>query len=320
MKKIWEYFTVLVVGLLVPLFLLVISNRRIEKKYESDATHTTTESIQQNATVDVLIDDQTVVNMPLEDYVFSVVLREMPADFELEALKAQAVVARTYTLRHISKPKHNNAQVCTESSCCQGYWDPAEYLLNGGTEDNLNKVRNAVEETSGEILIYDGKPIDATYFSCSGGMTEDAAAVWGDDVPYLKATASPGEERASYYVETVRMGVTDLTDKLGITLQKKSQFTIGNIHYTPGGGVATVDICGQNYTGIQLRKKLGLRSTAFVISVVGDRITITTKGFGHRVGMSQYGADAMAIGGADYVDILLHYYFGVELTAMDAIY
>jgi len=320
MKKTQEFFLIFIIGLVVPLSLLIISSTDTGPSQNAQTTVQTTVLEEKTASVNVRMDDGTVLAMALDDYIFCVVLREMPADFEMEALKAQAVVARTYTIRHMKKPKHDGAEVCTNSSCCQGYRSPEEYLQAGGTEEDLDKIRNAVESTANEILIYDGEPIDATYFSCSGGMTEDAAAVWGADVPYLKATASPGEEGANHYVDTVRTDVWELTKKLDIALSKSSQFTIGKIRYTSGGGVASVEICGETFTGTQLRKKLDLRSTAFVISVVGENITITTKGFGHRVGMSQYGADAMAVEGADYVKILTHYYTGVELSTIDAVY
>ena len=320
MKKLREFILVFILGLVAPLSLLFLADDGAGHSQNIVTTVETTGVPESLVEVQVLTEDQAVVTMPLDEYVFRVVLREMPADFEPEALKAQAVVVRTYTLRHMIKPKHDAASVCTDSSCCQGYREATEYLCAGGSEKNLVKVKKAVEDTSGEILTYAGKPIDATYFSCSGGMTEDAAAVWGEDVPYLKATTSPGEEKANHYIETVRMSTLEFADKLGITIKGPTHFTVGKIRYTAGGGVASMEICGQTFTGTQLRNKLGLRSTAFVIAVVGNNVTITTKGFGHRVGMSQYGADAMAIAGADYTEILMHYYTGVDLTTIDAVY
>lgn len=318
MKKFHEFILVFVLGIVVPVIVISAAGSWNTSLPEvvpfSESTAIQIESVD----VDVLMGDGSVAAMDLEEYVLCVVLREMPADFETEALKAQAVVARTYTLRHILKAKHTDAHVCTQSSCCQGFWKPEAYLESGGTEEKLFKVCDAVDQTAGQILVYNDEPIEATYFSSSGGMTEDAAAVWGTDVPYLQATTSPGEEKAAHYVDTVRTDITAVAEKLGIRLKRKADFTVGNIRYTEGGGVASVEICGKTYTGTQLRKKLELRSTAFVISVVGESITITTKGYGHRVGMSQYGADAMAVAGSDYKQILLHYYKGVEFSMVDA--
>lgn len=260
--------------------------------------------------------DGNIKIIPLEDYLVSVVLREMPADFEIEALKAQAVVARTYTLRRLKMGgKHDAAVVCTDSSCCQGYYDREEYISNGGKEDQLIKVVAAVTSTASEVLVYNDDLIDATYFSCSGGRTEDALSVWGADIPYLQSTESPGEEDATHYIDTVSISTADFANKLDLDTEIPPYKWIKSIKYTNGGGVDEIQICEKTYKGTEVRQKLGLRSTAFIISVVGDAVTITTKGFGHRVGMSQYGADAMAIQGKTYRDILAHYYRGVELIA-----
>lgn len=310
------------------LLAVLLDSKTPTKVFEGDSTHetiavsNTTESTPvQELIVSVLMKDGTVNEMPIEEYILSVVLREMPADFEMEALKAQAVVARTYTFRRMHiKQRHKNAHVCTMSSCCQGYWDPSDYLQSGGTEERIDKVRQAVMETAGTILVYNGKPIEATYFSCSGGYTEDAVAVWGSNVPYLKATQSPGEERAGYYTDTVKFSVDAIVRKLGISLNNLHDFRIGKITYTDGGGVDSIEICKKTFSGTQVRSLLDLKSTAFVISVAGSTVTITTKGFGHRVGMSQYGADAMALTGSDYQQILLHYYHGVELLSIGAFY
>lgn len=267
--------------------------------------------------IPVVMEDEQVVQLDLNEYLTGVVLYEMPASFEFEALKAQAVVARTYALRrNDGLSKHENAAVCIQSSCCQGYKRTETYLLEGGTEEDIKKIEDAVRGTDGMVLTYQGEMIDATYFSCSGGMTEDAKAVWGQDVPYLQATASPGEESAKHYVDTVTFSVADFAKALSIDKDRLRFKGIQEITYTSGGGVDTLSVCGQVFKGTQLRQKLDLRSTAFVISLVGDTVTITTKGFGHRVGMSQYGADAMAVAGADFTKILKHYYNGVEITEM----
>lgn len=263
----------------------------------------------------VLSSSGAVAKIELDEYLTGVVLREMPADFEYEALKAQAVVARTYTLRrHQKGSKHDQADICTDSSCCQGYRDSEEYLSAGGTQADVEKISKAVKDTKDLVLTYDGELIEATYFSCSGGQTEDAKAVWGSDVPYLQSIESPGEEHAAHYTDTVTFSKENFLRLLGCNAPASSADWIGPITYTEGGGIDTIRICGVTYSGTQLRQRLGLRSTAFVITVLGNTVTVTTKGFGHRVGMSQYGADAMAVQGSSFSEILTHYYQGVTLT------
>lgn len=268
--------------------------------------------------ISVLNEHGETVQMEMNEYLTCVVLCEMPASFEPEALKAQAVVARTYALRRQKiGSKHENADICMDPSCCQGYISISEYLGSGGQADDVEKVRKATSETNGEVLLYDGELIEATYFSCSGGLTEDASAVWGSDIPYLQSTKSPGEEKATYFTDTVQYSTKEFADRLGRTLSETPAAWVEEVTYTSGGGIDNMRICGVDYPGTELRKLLGLRSTSFLFSIVGDTITITTKGYGHRVGMSQYGADAMAVQGSSYEQILKHYYQGVELSRYD---
>ena len=307
-----------VLGLICPVIIIGFVKRNVNAPDTTKPEDTTEKQAvkQDSVSIDVLQDDGSVTAMDINDYLTCVVLGEMPAAFEDEALKAQAVVARTYTLRRLTKGgKHIDAAVCTNSDCCQGYYDLASYLDNGGKQEDIDKVKTAVKMTDDLVLTYGGELIDATYFSCSGGMTEDASAVWGADVPYLRSVESPGEESAEHYVDTVSFKTSEFLQLL--ELDAKKNVKIGKITYTPGGGVDTIQVCNEEFRGTQLRKILGLRSTAFVISVVGDTVTITTKGFGHRVGMSQYGADAMAVSGATFPEILAHYYQGVQLITYD---
>ena len=264
-----------------------------------------------------VLDGDCVEEMELETYILHVVLGEMPASFELEALKAQAVVARTYTMRRQDgNTKHKQAAVCTDSSCCQAYKTPVAYITAGGQVSDIEKVKRAVTETQGKVLTYNGELIEATYFSCSGGLTEDAAAVWGKEIPYLQATPSPGEENAKYYVDTVYFSTQTFEELLGWDIAGSPSTWFGGITYTNGQGVDTIQIGGKTYKGTQLRQLLDLRSTAFIITAIGDTIVVTTKGFGHRVGMSQYGADAMAVNGSDYRQILAHYYKDTSLVSI----
>ncbi len=261
-----------------------------------------------------------VEEMDLDAYLVGVVLAEMPASFEEEALKAQAVVARTYTRKAgVTGGKHGNGSVCGNSACCQAYLTEETYLSSGGTREDLDKIRRAVAATSGQVLTYEGELIEATYFSCSGGSTEDAAAVWGADFPYLQAVPSPGEENAAHYTDVVVFTPEQFQKAIGVELAGSVGSWFGTVTYTEGGGVASMTIGGQAYQGTELRSLLGLRSTAFTVSAGENAITITTLGYGHRVGMSQYGADAMAVAGNGYESILSHYYPGTKLVRLENI-
>ena len=254
------------------------------------------------------------VQMDLEEYVIGVVLAEMPASFALEALKAQAVAARTYALKHcLSSGRHGDNVICGDSSCCQGYVPPEEYA---GSQSGILQVRRAVEETAGQVIAYEGTLITATYFSCSGGETEDAAAVWGQTVPYLQSVSSPGEENATWYTDQKTFTAEQLQQALGIRLSGPISTWFSDVTFTQGGGVDTITIGGIPYRGTTIRTLLQLRSTAFSVSYTKDTVTFHTKGFGHRVGMSQYGANAMALEGYAYSEILAHYYTDTEIVQL----
>lgn len=258
-----------------------------------------------------------VKSIELEEYVKGVVLAEMPASFEIEAIKAQAIAVRTYTLRRKKlQNKHEGADVCGQSSCCQAYITVNDYLKYGRTED-VQRVADAVEATMGQVLIYQGELIEATYFSSSGGYTEDALAVWGEEIPYLQATESPGEDNLKDSMATMYITKEEFSRQIGFDLSGSPENWFRDVSFTEGYGVEYVNICGKLFKGTEIRNLLGLKSTMFSISVIGETVTITTKGNGHRVGMSQYGAEAMALNGSNYLQILAHYYKGAELTNFD---
>ena len=264
--------------------------------------------------------DGTVSAMVMDDYLTGVILAEMPSTFHMEAKKAQAVAARTFAQKaSLTLGKHGDGSVCADPGCCQAYIDPEEYLSKGGTENALAAAREAARETSGYILMYGDKLIEATYFSCSGGFTEDAVAVWGTEVEYLRATPSPGEENAVHYTDTLEFSRTELEQKLGITLTGDPGDWVRDITYTAGGGVERLCIGGISFKGTQVRSLLGLRSTAFTVTAREDALRFDTRGFGHRVGMSQYGADAMARRGSTWQEILAHYYQGTSLELTNVV-
>ena len=313
----------LVMGMLVPGLMLSIGTKWHDKSQDLDILQQPSEeTVQETAPkyvspkIKLLTGSGNAEQLELEDYVVSVLLGEVPGTFEAEALKAQAVVARTVVCRAMyTGGKHGQGAVCAESSCCQAFVTEEEYLNQGGTEETIDKMKNAAMQTSGEILTYGDAPIEATYFSCSGGRTEDAVAVWGTEFSYLKSVESPGEEEAAHYRDEQRFSGEVLSDKLGLNLTGDPAGWFGKITYTAGGGVDTMQIGDTTFRGTELRSRLGLRSTAFSVATEGADVVITTKGFGHRVGMSQYGANAMASEGDTYEQILEHYYTGTALKS-----
>ena len=263
--------------------------------------------------ISVLLDGQSR-EMSLQDYLTGVLLAEMPTDFPAEALKAQAVASRTFALHQRTARKHTNADICGDSACCQG-WVSSE----GFSAEAVKNAVEAVAATDGLALCYDGELIDATFFSCSGGSTEAAVEVWGSDVPYLQAVESPNEEDAPRYCDETSLPRAEFvrilqTENPAIT---GAEPLLGTITRTQGGGIATATLCGQVFEGTTLRRLFGLRSTDLTIRDEGERIVLTTRGFGHRVGMSQYGARAMAEAGDGFETILLHYYQGAALYRLE---
>ena len=326
MKPNWQQILyALFLGMMLPVFIFRFSSvfQNQPGTPQTDATQSLhsqpTEQPPMPAEIPVLADDDMVL-MDMDTYLVGVVLAEMPASFEPEALKAQAIVARTYAWKRCQDADHHSqGAVCTDSNCCQAYISMQDYLKELGTQEDVDKITQAVLETTGQVLTYQGNLAEATYFSCSGGRTEDAAAVWGSEIPYLQAVDSPGEEWASVFIHTVTFTASEFASALGKGLSGDPKSWLGTATRSEGGGVATMVLAGQQYTGVQLRKILGLNSTAFTIVFKNGKFVVTTKGKGHRVGMSQYGADAMAVLGSSCQEILSHYYPGTVIDKMNAL-
>ena len=278
-----------------------------------------TEAIESSQRTLLVKHGEDILTLDLESYVLGVLFGEMPAEFEPEALMAQAVATRTYTLRRVANQmKHEDANLCTEAQCCQAYMTIAEYVASGGDDVDVAKMQEAVNRTKGQVLTYDGKLIEATYFSCSGGKTEDAVDVWGQSVPYLKSVDSPGEESCRHYSREIVFMKQVFLAKMG--LPSNMALNTHNIltTYTEGGGIDILQIGDHAFSGVQLRSLLSLPSTAVSLTFKEDSVVISVKGNGHRVGMSQYGADAMAVSGKTYTQILSHYYPGTKLEVFTA--
>ena len=251
----------------------------------------------------------SVINLNMTDYLIGVVSSEMPASFNLEALKAQSVLARTYAL----KAKQTGKKL-TDTVSTQSYIDIDQMKNKWGNSFNIyyNKIKNAVENTNGEYLSYNGNYIEALYHSTNNGKTESSLDVFGNYYPYLISVSSEYDKNASSYLRTINMPLDTISNKLGLSLNNDSVINI--LSYTDGGNIKEININGNNFSGKKVRELLGLRSADFDISISDNNANITTRGYGHGVGMSQYGANAMANAGYSYKDILSHYYPGTTLT------
>ncbi|WP_416828132.1 stage II sporulation protein D [Ectobacillus polymachus] len=257
-----------------------------------------------------------VDRMPIESYVAGVVAAEMPADFEMEALKAQALAARTFVVKRMLTGQllANNANV-TDTVDNQVYKNEEEWKTLWGKDYDwkMKRVKDAVSATTGQVLTYNGDPITASFFSMSNGYTENVEDYWGGTSPYLRSVESPWDKDAPKFTSEQRVSVSDFQKKLGV--QVLANGTVGTIAgRTAGQRVKNVDFNGKTLSGKDIREKLGLRSSDFTWKQEGGMITITTKGFGHGVGMSQYGANGMAKSGKSYKDIVQHYYQGVAIS------
>ena len=268
----------------------------------------------------------SVEEIDLEEYIKGVVASEMPANFDEEALKAQAVAARTYYINKRVNPckdaKSNGAEIC-DSTDCQVYMDKQERVSKWSKKDsetNWNKINEAVESTKGEVLTYDGVILEyPQYFAVSSGKTEDAVDVFSINVPYLKSTESSGEEIAPKYETTSTISVDDFINKIKAKYND-AEISRRNIRncievesYTQGGSVKEIRVGNKNLRGVELRKILNLNSTNFSVSYKGNDIIFSCRGYGHGVGMSQWGANVMAKEGSKYDEILKHYYNGVDI-------
>lgn len=251
----------------------------------------------------------SVINLNMTDYLIGVVSSEMPASFNLEALKAQSVLARTYAL----KTKQTGKKL-TDTVSTQSYIDIDQMKNKWGNSFNTyyNKIKNAVENTNGEYLSYNGNYIEALYHSTNNGKTESSLDVFGNYYPYLISVSSEYDKNASSYLRTINMPLDTISNKLGLSLNNDSVISI--LSYTDGGNIKEININGNNFSGKKVRELLGLRSADFDISISDNNANITTRGYGHGVGMSQYGANGMANAGYCYKDILSHYYPGTTLT------
>jgi stage II sporulation protein D len=322
-----------------------------EKNKEGLETGTDAEQIQENTENDEGISDKSKDNskyeyskygiirllntntneiqeLPIDEYLLGVVSSEMPADFELEALKAQAVVARTYTIYQIinNSQKHENADICDSSGCCQAWITKENRLARWDEnlrESNWAKIENAVNSTKGKIIVYNGALINAFFHSNSGGTTESSVNIWGQiEYPYLQSVETSGEEGYTQYSSEIVLTYDEFLSKIKekypkIQINFEEEF-IKILEYNSSGRVKTLKIGNVQISGVEARTIFGLKSANFEILVLDNQITFSVKGYGHGVGMSQTGADSMAKSGSNYEEIIKHFYTGVEILNINS--
>lgn len=322
----------LFVLILLPLFITqgcsLISSPKSEQ--EQEVSYKTIVYMHSNGSIET---------MALEEYIKGVVAAEMPASFHQEALKAQAVAARTYTVKRMAtlggSPNidHPEVDVCTDSTHCQAWISDEEFRKNlkqkfgvFNYKKYLENVYQAVDDTRGMILIYGNEVIDPLFHSTSGGFTEDSEQVFAAAVPYLRSVSSPYEEHSPKLKDRVEMNVSEFIKILkqefdGLRIDEGDvPSAIEVVERSQGGKIISVRIGNKVVCGREVRAALGLNSTDFKINREGEIITITTTGYGHGVGMSQYGADGMAKQGDTYEKILKYYYTGVELKSIKEVF
>jgi stage II sporulation protein D len=273
-----------------------------------------------------------IASIPLERYVRGVLAAEMPANFELEALKAQAIAARTYVIRRMKELELTAdtslpaAAWLSDTITHQAYADEKQLLEKWGVTDyvrNIDKLTQAVLQTQGQIITYSNEPIDATFFSTSSGFTENSEDYWGNFVPYLRSVDSPWDELLSpRYTETIRMSLSHFSAQL--ELQSSVLLAGGNdsiriLERSAGNHIKRIAIGDKLFTGRQIRESLGLNSSYFQWIIMDNRIEITTFGNGHGVGMSQWGANGMAKSGYTAEQIVRHYYQDVNIEPLEQV-
>lgn len=290
-----------------------IENKDNSKNYKIKLLHKKTKEVEE---------------IELEKYLYNVVSAEMPSSFEIEALKAQAIVARTYTIFKKNNKKHENADICDSFKCCQAWISKEERFekWKENKEENWSKICKAVDETKGKIITYDNKPINAFFHSNSGGKTEIPINVWGgNNYPYLQIVETSGEENYNQFLSDVELTYEEF---IKLLKEKKNDIYVNFddtedikiIEFTESGRVKTIKIGNYNFSGVEIRKILNLKSTNFEIKKENGKIKFHVKGYGHGVGMSQTGADSLAKNGKKAEEIIHHFYSNVEIKNISDIY
>ena len=271
--------------------------------------------------------EDKVVEMVFSEYLKEVVSAEMPANFELEALKAQAVAARSYVNSRRNAYKisgtpieHKGAEICTDYAHCKAWISKTDRMNSWGedAQNNWDKIEKAVTETSGEVVTYNGEVISAVFHSTSSGKTESSEDVWGGVREYLVSVDSPGEENAPKFKSESSISRDEFIRILSENVEgvDLNESLFGEIKRSDAGGIKEITLLGQKVKGTLFRTLFSLNSTNIEITEEDENIKFLVKGYGHGVGMSQYGANAMAKTNKNYKEILTHYYQGTEVKKL----
>ena len=267
-----------------------------------------------------------VEEVNLDDYLVHVVSAEMPVDYEEEALKAQAVVARTYTIyKIIHSGKHENSDICDSSLCCQAWISKEDRFSKWGdnAEEKWNKIQKAVIDTKGKIITYNGEPINAFFHSNSGGTTEIPFNVWGGSgYPYLQVVETSGEDEYSQGSSEVDITKAELEEKMraahsDFQINWDEENAISILEYNESNRVKTIKIGNVNISGVEARSIFGLKSANFSVEISESNIKFSVKGYGHGVGLSQTGSNTLAKEGKNFEEIIKHFYIGVEIISVN---
>jgi len=321
----------IIISLIFILPFIFVNRRTIQTVKESDIEEelqTIDYDYTKYSTIKLLHQDtKKVEEVKLDEYIACVVSAEMPVSYDIEALKAQAIVARTYTIYKITtSKKHNEADICDKSTCCQAWISKENRLKKWDTDEangNWNKIVKAVNDTVGEIITYEGKPINAFFHANSGGKTQIPFYVWGGSgYPYLQVVETLGEENYSQYSSEVKLTKEEFIEKVkkeheDFKIDFKEENCIEIKKRDESNRVVTVKIGNLNLSGVETRTLLGLRSANFTVDITENEVLFKVIGHGHGVGMSQTGADSLAKQGKNYKEIIKHFYVGVEIIKMD---
>ena len=255
-----------------------------------------------------------IIEIDENEYIAGVVAAEMPAEFEIEALKAQAVCARTYLKSKKGCDKAHNADICNDYSHCQAYKtkDELKEKWKKDFEKNYLKIYDACQMVNDEIIVYNNEPISAVFHSTSSGKTENGKDVWGGDVPYLKSVDSSFDEKSPKFYSTKTVSIDEFKDKVSF-MTDDIYSAIGKTITSDSGGVKSIEIGDKVFSGKDIREIFGLNSTNFTMDILESDVVFNVLGYGHGVGMSQYGANFMAKEGKNYIEIIKHYYSGVDI-------
>lgn len=329
MRKIISLGIVLTIFIyLLPISIQYISNSSDNNFMQDMLSVHANAQIEDEQTITVSVDGKAE-EINLEDYIAGVVASEISPDFPVEAIKAQAVAARTYAVYKIQAGRsdtHPDADVCDDFHHCAAYKPLAEKVASWGdnSENYQNIIMQAVNDTKDLIITYENEPIIAVFSAASSEMTESAKDVWGSDIPYLVSVESKGGDACSKYKETVTFSLDEFRDIIkkaipsaDLTGKPETWFTASE--RSNAGGVKTVKLGSVQVTGTDLRETLGLNSTNFTVTTSEDSISFNTTGYGHGVGLSQYGAKYLAEQGKTYDEILTHYYQGTQIKSISEI-